>query len=161
MLLLSVVSFAEINDVFWGQMEQQITNRKKKEKFPILLPNEIEKSTVWLSKKYIKSSRPGDVYYSEHMPSASTPCFAAHLFLNCSCLFLIKFTEVPLLFLIARIQINSQPVATTHWSRVVSFPLGVKRKLKRGVCNPSAKVFPPFKPTEAKSSPTEQLNCNL
>lgn len=30
MLLLAIVSFTEINDVFWGQMEQQITGWQKK-----------------------------------------------------------------------------------------------------------------------------------
>lgn len=28
MLLPSIVSFDKINDVFWGQMEQQITKKK-------------------------------------------------------------------------------------------------------------------------------------
>lgn len=61
--------------------------------------NESVKKHTLEYKKYMKMSQLDDVYYSEHISqTAAIACFAAHLFLHCSCLFLIKFTVAPLLF---------------------------------------------------------------
>lgn len=68
MLLPAVVSFTKINDVFWGQMEQQITTTegKKNAIFPhvgILPLMKLRK----VHKKYMKISQFNYVYYSEHI----------------------------------------------------------------------------------------------
>lgn len=124
MLLLAIVSFTEINDVFWGQMDQQITKTEKKTIFPHLSSNEIEKSPVHSALyKQLHDGRPvwWCLLFRAHF---SNTCIAAHLFLHSSCLFLIKFTELPLLFLIMHIQINAQSAATTRSSMAVIFLLG-------------------------------------
>lgn len=73
MLLLAIVSFTEINDVFWGQMEQQITGWQKKSFFPHLVSNEIEKSTRWITKKGMKISPLSGVCHSKHISQQQPP----------------------------------------------------------------------------------------
>lgn len=82
-----------------GRWSNKLQADKKKSFFPHLVSNEIEKSTRWITKKRHENQSVGwCLPFQAHFSTAATNCLAAHLFLYCSLLFLIKFTKVLLLF---------------------------------------------------------------
>lgn len=73
MLLLAIVSFTEINDVFWGQMEQQITGWQKNLSFPIWSLMKLRKAHFGSQKKGMKISPLGGVCHSKHISQQQPP----------------------------------------------------------------------------------------
>lgn len=68
MLLPAVVSLTKINDVFWVQMEQQITKSEKKTHWfspHVRILHLIKQREA--HKKYMKISQLNDIYYMEHI----------------------------------------------------------------------------------------------